>query len=138
MVTENTLDTGATGGTEGGQPEGGVGATAQEAAQRVRTAAETAAERVPVALSTAQDAVADTARALDELPNQALIIGTSFSVGLGAGLLLSGSNRLLVLLALIPAGAMAATLLGRETAGGVNVAERAATSPRRGTAAGGR
>ena len=130
MVSENTLDTTPTAGSEGDQTGGGAAAAAQDAAQRVRTAAETAAERAPAALSAAQDAVADTARALDELPNQALIIGTSFSVGLGAGLLLSGSNRLLVLLALIPAGAMAATLLGRETAGGQNVAQAAATSPR--------
>ena len=133
MVTENRVDTPGTPTAEGDQDGGSA---AQDVAQRARAVAETAAERVPAAVTSAQGAVADTARALDELPNTALIIGTSFSIGLGAGLLLSGSNRLLVLLALTPAAAMAATLLGRETAGGQDVATAAATSPRRGSAAG--
>ena len=137
MVTENQWD--ATTGVEDDGTSGaagGPGAVAQEAVERVRTAAESAAEQLPAAISGAQVAVADTARALDELPNQALIIGTSFSIGLGAGLLLSGSNRLLVLVALTPAAAMAATLLGRETASGQPVATAAVTSPRRRSAVG--
>ncbi len=137
MATENQVDTAATTVyIEDGGGSGGATGMGQDAAQRVRAAAETAAERVPAALTGAQVAVADTARALDELPNQALIIGTSFSIGFGAGLLLSGSNRLLVLLALTPAAAMAMTLLGRDTAGGQSVATAAATSPRRGSATG--
>jgi len=94
----------------------GVMAGAQDAAEKVRASAERAAERLPDAMAGAQVAARDTQRALDEMPNQALIIGTSFSLGLGVGLFLTGSNRLLVLLALMPAAAMAATLLGREEA----------------------
>jgi hypothetical protein len=48
------------------------------------------------------------------MPNQGLVVGTSFSIGLGVGLFMSGANRILVLLALGPAAAMAATLVARE------------------------
>jgi hypothetical protein len=62
------------------------------------------------------------------MPNQALIVGTSFSLGLGIGLFTSGANRLLVALALAPAGAMLLTMLGREeesqTAGGSSTSRR--------------
>ena len=112
MAVEGRVEVNAGASAEGEGDAGGGGidqalSTAQDTARRV-------AEGMPGAISQAQTAVADTARALDELPNQALLIGTSFSIGLGAGLLLSGANRLLVLLALTPAAAMAATLLGRE------------------------
>jgi hypothetical protein len=105
---------------------------AQEAATRVRAAAETVAERLPAAMDTAQDAVNQTARQLEELPNQALVVGTSFSLGLGVGMFLTGTNRLLVLLALLPAAAMAATLVGREN--GIEGAVGVATGTTRGTA----
>jgi hypothetical protein len=95
------------------QPIGVMG-TAQEAAGKIRMGAERAAERLPEAVATAQVAARDTQRMLDEMPNQALLIGTSFSLGLGVGLFLTGYNRLLVLVALVPAAAMAATLLNRE------------------------
>lgn len=109
-------------GNEGGAQEQarkatvGVMAGAQDAAEKVKLGAERAAERLPDAVAGAQVAARDTQRALDEMPNQALIIGTSFSLGLGVGLFLTGSNRLLVLAALAPAAAMAATLLSREEA----------------------
>lgn len=97
------------------QPGVGVMTGAQDAVGKVRQSAERAAERLPDAVATAQVAARDTQRVLDEMPNQALIIGTSFSLGLGVGLFLTGFNRLLVLLALAPAAAMAATLVNRES-----------------------
>ena len=45
--------------------------------------------------------------------DEALAVGASLSVGLAVGLLLGGANRLLVVLALIPATAMTFTLLDR-------------------------
>jgi hypothetical protein len=93
----------------------GVMGGAQEAADRLRASAERAAEHIPDAVAGAQVAARDTQRVLEEMPNQALIVGTSFSLGLGAGLLLTGSNRLLVIAALLPAAAMAATLMSRES-----------------------
>lgn len=96
----------------------GVMSSAQGAAQTtaaaVRSAAETAAEHLPSAVANAQEVSRDTARVLDDLPDQALVIGTSFSMGLGVGLFLTGSNRILVALALVPAAAMAATLFNRD------------------------
>ena len=122
MATEKTT-TERTNGN--GTDEGGSGAlvgvmnSAQGAAQAatgaVRTMAETAAERLPTAVSTAQEVASGTATTLDELPDQALVIGTSFSLGLGIGLFLTGAHRLFVVLALAPAAAMAATLLNRES-----------------------
>lgn len=118
----------------GSGPLVGVMSTAQGAAQAtadaVRSAAETAAERLPSAMSTAQEVASGTATTLDELPDQALIIGTSFSLGLGIGLFLTGTHRLFVLIALAPAAAMAATLLNRDpsAAGKATRAVRNATS----------
>lgn len=97
----------------------GVLAGAQDAAEIVKTTAERAAEKWPEAVAGAQTYARDTQRALERMPNQGLVIGSSFSLGLGVGLFMTGANRLLVVLALAPAAAMAATLLARdeETAG---------------------
>lgn len=119
MATENTTTTHRNGSSstpedEGRSVVGVMAGGAQEAATRVRSAAETVAERLPAAMDTAHGAVNQTARQLEELPSQALIVGTSFSLGLGVGMFLTGTNRLLVLLALLPAAAMAATLAGRD------------------------
>jgi len=92
----------------------GVFAGAQDAADVVKSTYERAAEKLPDAVATAQVAARDTQKALERMPNQGLVIGTSFSLGLGVGLFMSGANRLLVLLALAPAAAMAATLMARE------------------------
>ena len=86
----------------------------QDAAEIARATAERAAARLPDAVAGVQVAATETQRRLDEMPNQALVIGTSFTLGLAAGLYLSGANRLLVTLALAPAGAMALTMFGRQ------------------------
>jgi len=93
-----------------------VAESAQDAAELVRTTAEKAAARLPEVAATAQDAARDTQRKLDQMPNQALVIGTSVSVGMAAGLFLGGANRLLVALALAPAAAMAMTMVNRDAA----------------------
>ena len=92
----------------------GVLAGTQDAAEVVRATAERAADHWPEAVAGAQTAARDTQRALEKMPNQGLVIGTSFSLGLGVGLFMTGANRLLVLLALAPAAAMAATLMARD------------------------
>jgi hypothetical protein len=105
-----------TGTDQNGVKRGAVGvlAGAQDAAEIVRATAERAAERWPEAVAGAQTAARDTQRALEKMPNQGLVIGTSFSLGLGVGLFMTGANRLLVVLAMAPAAAMAATLLARD------------------------
>ncbi|CAN5823430.1 hypothetical protein BH20CHL5_BH20CHL5_02920 [soil metagenome] len=122
MATENMTTSERTNGSSSDRDEGtnplvGVMSQAQDAAQAtvgvVRNVAGTAAERLPAAMTTAQDVAGQTSRTLDELPDQALVVGTSFSLGLGIGLFMSGMNRLFVLLALAPAAAMAVTLVNR-------------------------
>lgn len=127
MATDKTTiserTNGSTNGTsdESSNPIVNVMNQAQDAAQAtvgvVRSAAGTAADRLPAAMTTAQEVAGQTTRTLDELPDQALVIGTSFSLGLGIGLFMSGMNRLFVLLALAPAGAMAITLMNRDPGG---------------------
>jgi len=87
-----------------------------EAQVRLRSGAGHVAERLPDAIAGAQVAARDTQKALDAMPDQALLVGAGFSVGLAVGLFFAGVNRLLVVLALAPAAAMAATLLGRPAA----------------------
>lgn len=85
----------------------------QDAADIARSTAQRAAERLPDAVAGVQGAASETQRRLEELPNDALLIGTSFSLGMGVGLFLSGANRFLVAAALAPAAAMALTIFGR-------------------------
>jgi hypothetical protein len=87
--------------------------SAQEVAARVRTTASRAAERLPSSVSDAQGAARDTQRALDQMPSETLLLGTGFWLGMTAGLWLKGANRVLVALALMPAAAMASTLVRR-------------------------
>jgi hypothetical protein len=87
---------------------------AQQAADVARQTAERAAARLPDAVATARVTAHDTQAALEEMDDQALLAGTTFSLGLGIGLFVSGAHRLLVVAALIPAVAMLLTLLGRQ------------------------
>jgi hypothetical protein len=91
-----------------------VRSSALDAADVARQTAERAAARLPDAVATARVTAHDTQVALDEMDDQALLAGTTFSLGLGIGLFVSGAHRLLVVAALIPAVAMILTLLGRQ------------------------
>jgi len=84
------------------------------AQERIRAGVEKAAEVMPDAMAGAQVAARDTQRRLDEMSEQSLLAGASFSLGLAIGLFVSGANRLLVALTLMPAAAMLTTLMGRE------------------------
>jgi hypothetical protein len=95
------------------QPMDAVISGAQSAAGAARDTAAQAAARLPDAVASAQVYARDTQRTLDGMDDQTLIAGTTFSLGLGIGLFVSGAHRLLVAAALVPAGAMALTLLGR-------------------------
>jgi hypothetical protein len=96
------------------QPMNAVMSTAHDAADVARQTAAQAAARLPDAVAATQVYARDTQKQLNGLDDQSLIAGTTFSLGLGIGLFLSGAHRLLVAAALVPAGAMAMTLLGRE------------------------
>jgi peptidoglycan/LPS O-acetylase OafA/YrhL len=94
----------------------------QDAAEMARATAERAAARLPEAVAGVQVAASETQRRLDEMPNEGLLIGTSFSVGLAVGLFMSGANRFLVAGALAPAAAMALTMFGRQQSGSTSSA----------------
>jgi hypothetical protein len=89
----------------------------QDAADYARNTAERAAARLPEVAANAQGAARDTQKALDQMPNQALLIGTSLSLGFAGGLFLAGTNRLLVAIAAAPAIAMGLTMMNRDQTG---------------------
>jgi hypothetical protein len=99
---------------EGEDLRGSAIAMMAGAQERIKAGVEKAAEKMPEAVASAQVAARDTQRALDQMSDQRLLVGASFSLGLGVGLLVSGANRLLVFFVLAPAAAMLATLMGRE------------------------
>ena len=96
----------------------GVMSTATDAADRVRTVAGNVADAMPGAVAQAQTAATQTQQTLETLPDQTLMLGAAFSLGMGVGFFLSGASRLLVLLSMAPAAAMAVTLAGRDSATG--------------------
>jgi hypothetical protein len=95
----------------------GVMSTATEAADRVRAVAGNVAEAMPGAVAQAQTAATQTQQTLETMPDQTLMLGAAFSLGMGVGFFLSGASRLLVVLSIVPAAAMAMTLVGRGSTG---------------------
>ena len=96
---------------------GGPAETARAVAGNVANAAEQAVSKLPEATQSTRAAVEEANRAIQSGSDEALMAGTTLSVGLALGLLLGGANRLLVILALIPAAAMGFTLLDRSQSG---------------------
>jgi hypothetical protein len=87
--------------------------TTREVATEVADRASSVAARLPEAAATTRDAVEEAARRMEAGSDQMLAVGASMSLGLALGMLVGGGNRLLVAVALIPATAMAFTLLDR-------------------------
>ena len=90
-----------------------IAATTRDVASAVADRASSVAARLPEAASTTRGAVEEAARRMDAGSDQMLAVGASLSLGLAIGMLVGGANRLLVAIALIPATAMAFTLLDR-------------------------
>ena len=88
----------------------------RDAAETVMSAANDAAARLPEAAATTRVAIADARRAIDSGSDESLSAGTLVAFGFALGLLVGGANRILVLLALVPAAAMGLTLLDRQSA----------------------
>jgi hypothetical protein len=107
------------GAAESSTTNGGSGPkqAAREVAGTVASAASEAVARLPDAAQTTRGAVEEANRAIQAGSNEMLVAGTTLSVGLALGLLLGGANRLLVILAVIPAVAMGFTLLDRSQTG---------------------
>ena len=89
-----------------------------DAAQRAGEAIDRASAQMPAVMETASSALNESARRLEESPDDVLTIGAAFSTGIALGLYIGGANRIVVTLAMIPAVAMGFTLLGRSSRGG--------------------
>ena len=87
----------------------------RDAADTVMSVANDAAARLPEAAATTRVAIADARRAIDSGSDETLSAGTLVAFGFALGLLVGGANRILVLLALVPAAAMGLTLLDRQS-----------------------
>ena len=96
---------------------GGTGSSPREVAgdvaQNVRGAAETVAARLPEAAATTRAVVDEAARRIESGSDEMLSAGATLSIGFALGLFVGGANRILVVLALIPAAAMSLTLVDR-------------------------
>jgi hypothetical protein len=88
--------------------------TVRDVADSVMSVANDAVARLPEAAATTRVAIADARRTIDSGSDETLSAGTLVAFGFALGLLVGGANRLLVLLALVPAAAMGLTLLDRQ------------------------
>jgi hypothetical protein len=75
--------------------------------------AASAAQRLPEAASATGAQLERANELIRAESDEVLAVGTSLSLGLAMGLLLGGANRLLVILALVPASMMGYTLFDR-------------------------
>lgn len=116
-TTSNDLSETGKGNATEPSGNGGPAQTAKAVAGNVSNVANEAVARLHEATQATRQAVEDANRAIQGGSDEALMAGTTLSVGLALGLLLGGANRLLVILALIPAAAMGFTLLDRSQTG---------------------
>jgi len=90
------------------------------AQERIRAGVGKAADAMPDAMASAHSAARDAQSRLDQMTDDNLLAGASFSLGLAIGLFVSGASRLLVALTLVPAAAMLTTLMNREREAATN------------------
>jgi hypothetical protein len=116
MPTAARADSGH--GMNGGADAGGApdaAAMARDVAGKASDLAGEVASRLPAAAASTRDAITTTQLRMEATSDELLTNGTMLSLGVALGLLLGGSNRLLVAMALIPAAAMGATLIDRRS-----------------------
>ena len=90
-----------------------IATTAKGIASDVADKAVSAAQRLPEAASATGIHLEKANQMIRSESDEVLAVGTSLSLGMAIGLLLGGANRLLVILALVPATAMGLTLFDR-------------------------
>jgi hypothetical protein len=117
MATQRERAARQTSGNGEGTVDGGRTEEARqmldEVAGTVRTRAQDVAARLPEAAEATRGALDQAGRQLEQSSTDSLMTGAAFSLGMVAGLILAGANRVLVVIALLPAAAMGATLLDR-------------------------
>ena len=97
---------------------GDPAATAKGIAADVADRAATAAQKLPEAASATGAQIERANEIIRAESDEVLAVGTSLSLGLALGLLLGGANRILVILALVPATMMGYTLFDRHNGSG--------------------
>jgi hypothetical protein len=91
----------------------GIGTTARNVAETAATTASDLAARVPEAAEAAREAVGEADRLLRSRSDDSLVLGGMLAAGFTGGLLIGGAHRLLVIVSLLPAIAIAAVLADR-------------------------
>lgn len=86
--------------------------------ENARGVAQNVASQFPTAADTTRQIVDQASRQMQSSSDDMLMVGSALAFGVTLGLFLSGSNRLLVATALVPAVAMGATLLDRRSRAG--------------------
>ena len=115
MATSPTTTTSrpSTAGSSSSAADRSRGEAVRDAADTIAGVTGEALDRLPAAAATTRDTLSEVRRTLTTGSDERLSAGTILTFGFAMGLLLGGANRLLVLLALIPATTMGATLLDR-------------------------
>jgi hypothetical protein len=112
-MTSTTSSTGGT-NTNGARANAqDLATTAKGIASDVADRAVAAAQRLPEAATASGAQLERANQIIQGESDEMLMVGTSLSLGLAAGLLLGGANRFLVIAAIVPATAMALTLVDR-------------------------
>ena len=109
----------------------GIAASAKSVADTVAGAAGEVSARLPEVAQTTREALAETNRMVQQGSDQTLKVLGAASVGLAAGLLLGGANRLLVVAAMLPAALIGATLVERSEADTTAMGSRPGSSAAR-------
>jgi hypothetical protein len=99
---------------------------ASDAAGAVRSAAEDAATRLPGLASMGRSAFDDANRRIESSSDEMVRMGAVLSFGFAVGLLIGGAPRILIGVALVPAGMLGLALLERTAAGGPSASTRSA------------
>ncbi len=131
MATTERTTARATNARSAAATKDGVVDTARDVAGSAIGIVSDAAARLPEATATTRGALADAGRTIQSGSDESLSAGTLVSFGFALGLLVGGANRLLVMLALVPAAAMGLTLLDRQTKSGTATLGSSRSDPTR-------
>ncbi len=108
-----TTTNGSTSSTTTTDEANDLATTAKGIAGDVADRAVAAAQRLPDAANATGVQLEKANQLIRSESDEVLAVGTAVSLGMAMGLLLGGANRILVLLALVPATAMGLTLFDR-------------------------
>jgi len=106
----------STTGTQTSDAEG-IAQTARNVADNVGAAAGEVGARIPEVAQSTRDALTEANRLVQGGSDETLKLVGATAIGLAAGLLLGGANRILVILAIVPAAVIGATLVERKDRG---------------------